>query len=157
MPEFGFYHLTRTPLEMALPKLLEKTLATGKPTLVRLGLEERLEQLDRALWTYTPESWLPHGIEKDPLADKQPILLATAIDDHQCHNTNQASYLVLIDQAPAIDATEFDRVLELFDGNDPQAIQATRARWVWAKAQGFDLVYWQQTERGGWQKGPVGQ
>ena len=29
MTEIGFYHLTRTPLERALPRILEKVLASG--------------------------------------------------------------------------------------------------------------------------------
>lgn len=152
MPEFGFYHLTRSSLEQALPKLLEKMLASGKPTLVRLGVEERLEFLDRALWTYTPESWLPHASDKNPSPELQPILLSAATHDEACQNLNNAAYLVLIDQAPAPDAANFERILELFDGNDPQALAATRDRWRWAKHQGFDLVYWQQNDRGGWQK-----
>lgn len=148
MPEYGFYHLTRTPVEQALPKLLEKMLATGKPTLIRLGLKERLELIDRALWTYEPDSWLPHATLSEPFSEHQPILLTTQSNG----NPNHAAYLVLIDQADATGAEDFERVLELFDGNDQRAVQAARERWSWAKSAGFTLVYWQQNERGGWQR-----
>ena len=37
MAEVGFYHLTRSPLEEALPRLLEKAYATGQRALVRVG------------------------------------------------------------------------------------------------------------------------
>jgi len=37
MSEIGFYHLTRTPLEQALPKLLGRVLAGGGRALVRVG------------------------------------------------------------------------------------------------------------------------
>lgn len=152
MTEFGFYHLTRTPLEQAMPKLLEKMISTGKHTLVRLGLPERVESLDRALWTYQSDSWLPHGTTTDPRHEQQPILLQSASDDESCSNPNKAAYLILVDQAPAVDGMRFERVLEMFDGHDGHALNAARGRWKWAKEQGFDLVYWQQNEQGGWRK-----
>ena len=58
--EIGFYHLTCTPLERALPKLLEKVLASGARAVVRAGSDERVEFLNGALWTYQPASFLPH-------------------------------------------------------------------------------------------------
>ena len=52
MTEIAFYHLERARLELALPKLLEKTFATGKRALVIAGTEARVESLANALWTY---------------------------------------------------------------------------------------------------------
>ena len=57
MTEIGFYHLTGTPLERALPKLLEKTLEAGQRAVVRTGSEERAQALNGALWTYEDRSW----------------------------------------------------------------------------------------------------
>ncbi|MED5396188.1 MAG: DNA polymerase III subunit chi, partial [Pseudomonadota bacterium] len=42
MTEIAFYHLERSPLERALPKLLEKTLEAGKRALVVVGSVERV-------------------------------------------------------------------------------------------------------------------
>ena len=61
MAEIGFYHLTRSTLEEALPRLLDKAYAAGQRALVRVGSPERVELLDRALWTFARESFLPHG------------------------------------------------------------------------------------------------
>ena len=60
MTEIAFYHLERSPLERALPKLLEKTLEAGKRALVVVGSVERVEAFDGLLWTYHQEAWLPH-------------------------------------------------------------------------------------------------
>jgi DNA polymerase IIIc chi subunit len=54
--EFGFYHLTRSGLDGALPRLLEKAHAQGKRVLLRCPDAERLDQLDRLLWTYRNDS-----------------------------------------------------------------------------------------------------
>jgi len=61
MAEVGFYHLTRAPLERALPRLLEKAREAGYRALVVAASEERVAALDALLWTYDPASFLAHG------------------------------------------------------------------------------------------------
>ena len=75
MTEIGFYHLTRSPLEQALPRLLEKVLASGQRAVLRCPDRARMEALDRALWTYGKDSFLPHGTRADGFAEAQPIFL----------------------------------------------------------------------------------
>ena len=53
MTEIGFYHLTRTKLDQALPRLLGRVLATGGRAFVLCGEAERAKALDAALWTAT--------------------------------------------------------------------------------------------------------
>ena len=52
MSEIRFYHLTRSPLDRALPQLLEKTLRRDWRAVVIAGGEERVESLNASLWTY---------------------------------------------------------------------------------------------------------
>ena len=147
MTEIGFYHLTRSALERALPRLLEKAYASGARTVVMAGSSERVEALDQMLWTYDAASFLPHGAARDGDAAAQPIWL-TADDE----NPNQAAILVLTDGATSDHVGDFARCLELFDGNDEAAVTAARARWRDYEAAGHALTYWQQTEQGGWEK-----
>ena len=51
-----FYHLTRRPLEQALPQLLEASLSRGWKVAVRGPERGRLEWLDEKLWGGRPES-----------------------------------------------------------------------------------------------------
>ncbi len=148
MTEIGFYHLTRSTLEEALPRLLEKAYAGATRVLVRIGDAERLELLNRALWTHGKDSFLPHGTRADGFAEDQPIYLTTQIE-----NPNGATILVLVHDAEAPDLASFDRCLDLFDGDDPSAVDRARGRWRAATAAGHGCVYWQQSERGGWTKG----
>ena len=147
MTDIGFYHLTKTPLERALPQILEKALASGKKTLVRSGSEDRAAFLNSALWTYDPASFLPHGTMSEGDPAEHPILL-TASDD----NTNGAEILVLTDGAGAPDLAVFERCLEMFDGRDQAAVEVARGHWKSYKEQGFHLTYWQQSDTGGWEK-----
>jgi DNA polymerase-3 subunit chi len=143
--EVGFYHLTRTPLEEALPRLLEKVLAAGKRAVVRVAEPERLELLNRSLWTYANDSFLPHGTRADGLAEEQPVYLTTGEEV-----PNGASVLVLLDGTEAEDLGAFERCLALFDGRDTEAVARARERWRAAVAGGHQVTYWQQNERGGW-------
>lgn len=147
MTQIGFYHLTRLPLDQALPRLLEKAAAAGLKVVVMAGSAERVEHLNGLLWTYNEESWLPHGSRADGEAELQPIWL-TETDE----NPNGATVLVLCDGIMPADVGTYARCLDLFDGRDDEAVQAARQRWKTWKAQGHELVYYQQTERGGWEE-----
>lgn len=147
MTEVAFYHLTRSALEQALPKLLEKTLQAGKRAVVMAGSSQRVEHLNGALWTYDAASWLPHGSAKDGHAEEQPVWLTDADE-----NPNDAQFLFLTDGAECAELASYERCFELFDGNNPDSVQTARGRWKAYKAAGYELTYWQQTDSGGWQK-----
>lgn len=147
MTTVSFYHLQRTSLDRALPKLLEKVLESGRRAVVIAGSEEQVEALGAALWTYEQRSFLPHGSAADGHADRQPVYL-TAADE----NPNGSDVLVLVDGAASANLGAFDRVLDMFDGHDAEAVEAARARWRDLKDAGHELTYWQQTERGSWER-----
>jgi DNA polymerase-3 subunit chi len=69
MAEIGFYHLTRTGPDQALPQLLGRTLSAGQRAVVMCATEERVAALDEALWQCPDPDWLPHGGSSDGDAD----------------------------------------------------------------------------------------
>ena len=142
-----FYHLERTSLDQALPELLEKTLARGWRALVRGASRERVEHLDGWLWSYRDDSFLPHGIDSEPLAERQPILITSGMEA-----ANGANALFLIDGAEPGDVSGYERCVLLFDGRDEAAVATARGRWSAFKAQGATVSYWRQGETGGWRK-----
>jgi DNA polymerase-3 subunit chi len=147
MTEVWFYHLERTSLDQALPELLEKTLARGWRALVRSPARERVEHLDGWLWSYRDESFLPHGVDDEPRAERQPVLITTAME-----NRNDAQALFLIDGAEPGDISGFTRCVLLFDGRDEAALATARRRWSGFKKAGAEISYWRQGETGGWRK-----
>jgi len=148
--EIGFYHLTRTPLDQALPRLLGRVLAGGGRAMVLCGGSERVEALDAALWLSSDPDWLPHGTKRSGNAELQPIWL-TEQDAPAEGAPNGARFLFLLDGAESTRLDRFDRVLDLFDGNDEASLAAARRRWAAAKSAGHALSYWQQGARG-WEK-----
>ena len=147
MTEVLFYHLQKRSLDEVLPDLLERTLQRGWRAVVLVGVPDRLEPLNAQLWMYRREAFLPHGSRDDGQATRQPIWLTDRPE-----NPNGAQVLFLVDGAEADSLAGWTRVCDIFDGNDDAAVAAARARWARAKAEGHTLAYWQQTERGGWEK-----
>jgi DNA polymerase-3 subunit chi len=148
LTEVLFYHLQRQALEAVLPTLLQRSLERGWRALVRAASDERLSALDDHLWTFSDESFLPHGMDREPDAAEQPVVLTLAE-----RNPNGAAVLFLVEGAPVPeDAASYRRLVLLFDGNDEEAVAAARAQWKSVKAAGHDATYWQQDPRGRWEK-----
>ena len=143
MTEISFYHLQSLPVERALPKLMERVLAGGMRALVRSENPDRLKSLNEAMWTYEPASFLPHGTNKP---EQQPILLSEKDD-----NKNEATVLVLLDNLKPDDVSAYDRVLYMFEGDDPSVVKA-REHWTAWKDADNDVTYWQQSPEGKWEK-----
>ena len=147
MTQIGFYHLLHTPLEAALPRLLSKALDQGMRALVMAPSPERVQALDGVLWTYDQGSFLPHGTAREGRPEEQPVYL-TATEE----NPNGASLLVLTDGVDHGFMGAFERCLDMFDGNDAEAVNFARARWKRLQDAGHDLTYYQQSDQGGWEK-----
>ncbi|MFD1694497.1 DNA polymerase III subunit chi [Roseibium aestuarii] len=145
--EVLFYHLMHQPLEDALPRLLLKCLERDWVVAVQAGNPERRDALNAHLWTFSDESFLPHGTQEDGYPEQQPIYLTAEGD-----NPNEAQVRFMVDRAQLADLTPYARVVYLFDGNDPEALGEARQTWKAVKAAGHALTYWQQTESGGWEK-----
>lgn len=142
-----FYHLERQSLETVLPTLLERTLERGWRAVVQAGSEERLEALDQHLWTFSEGGFLPHGRRQDGHVERQPIYLTTGEE-----NPNGATVRFLVDGAAPPAPEGYTRLVLMFDGRDQSAVEAARIHWKALKAQGCAVTYWQQTERGNWEK-----
>lgn len=147
MSDVSFYHLQRQSLEHALPKLLERVASADMRAVVIGDTSERIEALNTLLWTYDPDSFLAHGTANDGPPEDQPIYLTTADE-----NPNAASVLVLLDGRGVDNLANYERVLDLFDGNDESAVAAARNRWASYKDAGHTVAYWQQKPEGGWEQ-----
>jgi DNA polymerase-3 subunit chi len=150
LTEVRFYHLQRARLEEVLPVILERCHQRAERVLVLAGSTERVEALAALLWTYKPDSFLPHGTARDGEAARQPIFLAPAGDD--IDNPNGAQVLILSDGARHSRIDGFRLACTLFDGHDDAAVAAARDYWRNCREAGHGVVYFQQAESGKWQE-----
>jgi DNA polymerase-3 subunit chi len=148
MTEILFYHLKGQSLDQVLPPLLQKSLERGWRVVVQASSDERVEALDALLWTWRDDAFLPHGTARDSEAAEHPIVLTA-----NAENPNGAAVRFLVDGANlSVDAGNYQRIVLLFDGDDPEAVEIARLRWNEAKASGAEVTYWKADESGRWQR-----
>ena len=141
-----FYHLTRQPLEVALPALLEKASGAGWRIEVRGTSPERMQWLNDKLWLGPDDGFLAHGLAGSDKDLHQPILLTT--------NAESGFACIMSVDGAIIEAQEVNdsqRVCILFDGLNETAMQQARGQWKTLTEAGCAAQYWSE-ESGRWQK-----
>ena len=124
---------------------------------------EDVKAFDDTFWTFHPRKFLPHGTEHP---EKQPVFITPDND-----NQNNASVLAITDGRDVTSLLTsppdgernnspshlgrglgggFEKILDMFDGNNEQALNKARARWKAYKDKGYNLRYWFQDEKGKW-------
>lgn len=145
MDDYRFYHLTKTPLDKSLPRLLEKVLASKARCVVVSPDQERIDALDTLLWTYGPGSFLAHGAGAADRAADHPIWLTT-----QMSNPNGASVLVALDGYTPDESAPFEKCLYFFDGNDGEMLKKARSFYRSLLERDHKPIYYQQDDKGTW-------
>jgi len=150
--EHWFYHLQQSTLEAVLPDILEKTRAKGWRALLKVGScvgtpIAEMARLDKFLWTYKQDAFLPHGRDDEPLAEHQPILLT-----HTCEKAQGVDAVILVGGAEMADVSGATRCITILDGRNEQDKAVARERWKRAKDAGLSTAYWQQDDHGRWVK-----
>ncbi|MEM7074366.1 MAG: DNA polymerase III subunit chi [Pseudomonadota bacterium] len=143
-----FYHLTRRPLEVTLPVLLDKARGAGWRVLVRGTDAARLDWLDEKLWLGPEDGFLPHGRDGGAHDARQPVLLSTRPGPAP----NDAECLMCVDGAEIVpeEIAMAERACILFDGHDPEATARARAQWKALTDAGCAAQYWSE-ESGKWE------
>jgi len=140
-----FYHLTVTPLDRALPQIAEKVLASGGRLLIVSDSEAQRGAIDRLLWTYAPESFLPHARAGAGDDAAQPVLIAPAPEA-----ANAARNVALVDGVWRDAALGFERAFHFFD---EERIVEARAAWrALGDHSGVERRYWKQNDSGRWEQ-----
>lgn len=143
--QVDFYHLLRSPLERILPVIAQKVVDGGGRLVVVAGDEGQRAGIDRLLWTFAPESFLPHGQAGGVGDADQPILIAGAPDA-----ANGARNIALADGEWRDAALGFERVFHFFDD---ASVAAARQAWkALAERDGVERRYWKQDDNGRWEQ-----
>ena len=143
--QVDFYHLAATPLDRALPQIAAKVVEAGGRLLIVSAREEQRVALDRLLWSYRPDSFLPHAQAGSGNDAIQPILIAADIAP-----ANAARHVALVDGAWRDGALDFDRAFHFFEDD---AIRAAREAWrALGGRDGVERRYWKQNDAGRWEQ-----
>ena len=145
--QVDFYHLT-SPLDRVLPRIAERVVATGGRLLIVAEPQEQRVALDRLLWSYAPESFLPHAQAGSADDAAQPILIAD--DIHETAPANAARNVAIVDGRWRDLTLTFDRAFHIFDD---EAIREARLAWkALVDRDGVERRYWKQNDSGRWEQ-----
>ena len=114
-------------------RIVEKACQQGHRVLVHTGNAEEAHHMDRLLWTFRQQSFIPHGLLGKVDAAINPVLIEhgmTSLEEHD----------VLINLAPRPPAFlgQFERVAELID-KDPENREQGRERYRFYQSHGYPL------------------
>jgi len=136
MPKVNFYLLKQgqsTEQYVLACRLCEKILSQNLKAYIHTDSEEQANYLDDLLWSYRPESFLPHCVIDTELDEDVSIVLGYA-------EKYQQGFDVLINLSQGIPTfhAEFSRIVEIIpDSEDDKA--KGRERWKYYKEAAYDL------------------
>ncbi|MFL6660996.1 MAG: DNA polymerase III subunit chi [Rhizobacter sp.] len=119
-------------------RLLRKALRTGASGVAVTGPAPTLAALDRMLWTFEPQEFIPHlllrGAEAaPPRLARTPIWLVERAETAAHHPV-----LVHLGTDPAVGFESFARLIEIVS-TDPAEREAARARWKHYANRGYAI------------------
>lgn len=136
-----FYHLTRSPLDRVLPRIAARLHGDGERLLLVSEDADQRRDLDMLLWTYAPDSFLPHAQTGAADDSRQAVLIAPDVTP-----ANSARNIAIVDGRWRDEALTFDRAFHFF-GEDH--IAAARSAWkALADRDGVERRYWRQGDNG---------
>lgn len=142
-----FYHLTRSPAENLLSVLIGKSLQAGWRVELRGTEPERMDWLDRQLWS--GDGFLPHGLAGGPHDARQPVLLTVPGQAP----ANDPACLMALDgvEVQAEEIQQLQRTCIIFDGGNGPALDRARDQWRTLTGAGVTAEYWSE-ESGRWER-----
>ncbi|MBP9752873.1 MAG: DNA polymerase III subunit chi [Proteobacteria bacterium] len=146
--DISFYSIRNDPIQKTLPKLVEKIYDLKLNIHILCQDDDQLKILDAGLWTYSSLAFLPHGTIHDPefMHGQNPIWLSTSLDFK-----NKPSVLVLLTPLKLSKDYIFEKVIYMFDQHQ-ENVDAFLNIFNDLKKENKNPTFWQQTEKGTWQK-----
>lgn len=133
MTKVTFYKLLEDPQTAykLVCQLIKKAHSMGQQVLCLVTDDETAKVLDKMLWGFAPEAFIPHGIG----ADKTPVAISTEAEPGEHHQ-------LLINLQAQIPAwfSRFDRVIELVHP-DSEHEQIKRENFRFYKERGYSLDF----------------
>jgi DNA polymerase-3 subunit chi len=119
-------------------RLLRKALRSGASGVAVSGPSATLSRLDRLLWTFDPQEFLPHVLLRGadappPRLRRTPIWLVERAEQGAHHPV-----LVHLGDEPAVGFESFGRLIEVVS-TDAEEREAARRRWKHYAGRGYEI------------------
>lgn len=116
-------------------RLVRKVHRAGHRIVVQCDNPELLRALNEALWTFSPQDFIPHVLATDTLADRTPVLLA---DDEVPASLDMHEVLINLGRSTPAGFSRYERLIEVI-GLEAADREAGRERWRFYRDRGYPL------------------
>jgi DNA polymerase-3 subunit chi len=131
--EIDFYTQVEDRLQVTC-QLIHKARAKNLRVLVLLANESALKKLDERLWTFQPQSFIPHCRADDPLASETPVILMSDPNTTVPHD----ELMINLQSEPPAQFSRFSRLIEIVSTADADKAKA-RERFRFYRDRGYVL------------------
>lgn len=148
MTQLHFYRVSNSPFVPVLAALLRRYVDNGLRTIVRGVSLQRMEKMDKELWSIPGDGFLPHGMANSAYEAEHPILMTV-----EKRVIGPADGLVAIDGAEVEleEASEFKRISFVFEREASDELNSARKHWKLFSDSEHPMQYWNY-EDGRWAK-----
>jgi DNA polymerase-3 subunit chi len=134
LPAIFFVRLARQEKALHVARLAEMNFSRGHRVLVVVADDGMATALDRYLWTWKKDSFLPHKVMSTSGEHcDEAIVISTA----EC-NPNRAVVLICATPCSPDFLRNFQHVYDFAETYDPQLAEAARERFRLFRQQGYD-------------------
>jgi len=131
--QVDFYVLENTQQDADVKfacRVTDKAFAQGLKIHIHTGSPEQAQSLDKALWTFRQDSFLPHALAGSAQAPQCPIIIGD-----RCPDEINADVLINLAHDTQDWFSGFKRVADIVPGNENSKL-AGRNRFRWYREQG---------------------
>ncbi len=114
-------------------RLVEKAVRQGNKVMIATENETASRELDQLLWSFKPESFVPHVILGEDGSEEAPVVISHDGDDVQHHDV-----LVNVRASLPPQFSRFKRLAEIVV-QDETILQATRNNYAFYKERGYPI------------------
>jgi DNA polymerase III subunit chi len=118
-------------------RLLDEMLRKGGPVVLCAAASE-LDRVDRGLWTFEPESFVPHRRLADAAAVPPALQTSTVWLTDDARVATSHDTLLNLDHATPLGFESFARLIEIVS-QDPDDRAAARERWKHYASRGYAI------------------
>jgi DNA polymerase-3 subunit chi len=135
MTEILFVEVTTSRLELRVCELAERIHARGERLQILAPDSEQASRLDDLLWTFRPDSFIPHGL-LEPAGDNPalPVVITTREEP-----VPGIRHLLMLEFAAPDFLHSFAEAIHLVVVDNRERREASRRYWVQLREAGFAL------------------
>jgi DNA polymerase-3 subunit chi len=135
MTEVIFVEVTQNLMEMRACEIAERTYVKGDRLQIIAPDQQQAVRLDSLLWTFRPDSFVPHGLLEGEKDENVPPVLICAREER----FPGFDSLLMLDYCPVEIVGQFSKAIHLVVLDNPERLQASRLYWTQLKEASFTL------------------